>query len=133
VIAAAAYRSGDKLVETTLGDEKVTHDYRSKEGVVHSNILSEAPENSWVSDRQELWNKVDKVEFRKDSQLAREFNIALPKELTVEQNIKLSEKYVKEAFVSKGMIADLNIHYDNPSNPHYHVLLSMRNLHFAYS
>lgn len=132
-VAAAAYRSGSKLVEhivdidTGLTTEQVW-DYSKKQGVVFSNIY--APENApeWVYDREKLWNKVTHGETRKDGQLAREFDIALPVELTREQNQDLMEEIVKECYVKYGMVADANLHLDNPKNPHFHVMLSMRDL-----
>ncbi|WP_341763526.1 MobQ family relaxase [Candidatus Tisiphia endosymbiont of Beris chalybata] len=132
-VAAAAYRSGSKLLEhivdtdTGLTTEQVW-DYSKKQGVVFSNIY--APEGSpeWVYDREKLWNKVTHRETRKDGQLAREFDIALPVELTREQNQVLMEEIVKECYVKYGMVADANLHLDNPKNPHFHVMLSMRDL-----
>ena len=138
-VAGAAYRSGLRLVETFIenGETKtIVHNYQNKRGVVHSEIL--APEfvskESWVFDRQKLWNKVQQAEtkkndeFRKDAQFSREFEIALPKELTVEENIELFKNFVTENFVELGMVADINIHYDNPENPHAHCMLTTREL-----
>lgn len=126
-VACAAYRSGEEL-----HDEKYdkTHDYTQKQDVAHTEIL--LPENapSKFSDRETLWNTVESVEKRKDAQLAREFNFALPRELTLEQNISLAQEFVKETFVKQGMIADLCIHNDKSSDgqlhPHAHVMLTMR-------
>ena len=122
VVAAAAYRSGDRLVDETTGEIKFYH--RGVEPVAF--VL--APENSpeWVYNRQALWNEVEKVEKRSDSQLAREINVALPKELNHEQQEELVREFVQENFVNHGMVADVAIHRDDENNPHFHVMLTMR-------
>lgn len=125
VVAAAAYRAGDSLVEESTG---ITFDYRRKQGVEHSEIL--APENApdWMYDRARLWNAVDSIETRLDAQLARSIEIALPLELDAGQQLALLRDYVKGAFVAQGMVADIAIHRDNPENPHAHVLLTTREI-----
>ena len=82
VLASAAYRAGDRLTDERLGK---SFDYTKKQGVDSTIIL--APDNApdWVANREKLWNEVEAAEKRKDAQLAREFNIALPVELTLEQ------------------------------------------------
>ena len=124
-VGASAYRAGEKIYNERDGLE---HDYTKKDGVVFKEIL--APENApdWATDRAKLWNEVERVEKRKDSQLAREINIALPKELNREQQIELLRNYVKESFVSKGMIADTVIHDTDKGNPHAHIMLTMRDI-----
>ena len=125
--AAAAYRAGEKLQDEKYG---LTHDYSNKKGVVSSGIL--APENSpdWVNNRERLWNEVEKSEKRVDAQLAREIEVALPRELEKKQQQELLNGYLKENFVQKGMVADWAIHEsksrDGKTNPHAHVLLTMR-------
>ena len=125
--AAAAYRAGEKLQDEKYG---MTHDYSNKKGVVSSGIF--APENSpdWVNDREKLWNEVEKSEKRVDAQLAREIEVALPRELEKQQQQELLNGYLKENFVQKGMVADWAIHEsksrDGKTNPHAHVLLTMR-------
>lgn len=133
VIAAAAYRSASKLVEYSFDKEtkEITEkvwDYTRKKGLVYSEIFAPALAATWMYDREELWNKIQLVEKRKDAQLAREFDIALPIELTKEQNYDLIKEMIYECFVKRGMIADVNVHYDNPNNSHLHVMLSMRDL-----
>src|SRR5579885_686861 len=126
-VACAAYRSAEKLHDEKYDRE---HDYTHKQDVASAEIL--LPENApaWMADREKLWNAVEANEKRKDAQLAREFNFALPRELTLEQNIELAKDFVKEAFVSKGMVADLCIHNDRQPDgkfhPHAHVMLTMR-------
>lgn len=87
-----------------------------------------APER--FSDREELWNAVEAVELRKDAQLAREIEFAIPREMTKEQGIELARDFVRDEFVDRGMIADLNVHWDigadGLAKPHAHVMLTMR-------
>jgi Ti-type conjugative transfer relaxase TraA len=126
-VACAAYRSAEKLHDDRFDKE---HDYTHKQDVASTEIL--LPENApqWMADREKLWNVVEANEKRKDAQLAREFNFALPRELTLEQNIDLAREFVKETFVKQGMIADLCIHNDKQPDgqfhPHAHVMLTMR-------
>lgn len=98
--------------------------------MVFSEIM--APENSpeWVHDRSKLWNSAEAAENRKDAQIAREVEVALPKELSREAQINLVRDYLKSEFVSKGMVADFSIHQPSasPANPHAHIMLSMREL-----
>ncbi|TIN84846.1 Ti-type conjugative transfer relaxase TraA [Mesorhizobium sp.] len=128
-VASAAYRSASRL-----RDERIerTHDFSAKRGVVHSEVV--LPENApeaW-SDRERLWNDVEDFEVRKDAQLAREVEFALPRELSQAQGIELARDFVRAEFVSQGMIADLNVHWDRAEDgspkPHAHVMLTMRSV-----
>src|SRR5665811_35802 len=85
-VASAAYRAGGILYDERTG---VTYNYTHKEGVAHTEILAPEGAPEWVKDRSTLWNTVERVEIRKDAQLARELMIALPVELTKEQQIEL--------------------------------------------
>jgi hypothetical protein len=125
VVAAAAYRSGSKLKDEYLGE---TFDYTHKVGVDSTIILAPDSTPDWVYNRERLWNIVEAVERRKDSQLAREFNIALPKELSRSQMQELALGYVQEQFVARGMVADVAFHHLDAPNPHFHVLLTMRDI-----
>ena len=122
-VAAAAYRAGEKILNQYDGIE---HDYTRKSGVIHTAIL--LPDNAppEYKDRAVLWNAVEQIEKAKNSQLAREIELALPVELTKEQNIFLVYEYVKKHFVSAGMCADIAIHDTGNGNPHAHILLTMR-------
>ena len=124
-VAAAAYRSGEKLINNYDG---ITHDYTRKSGIAHTEILlpSHAPPD--FQNRSVLWNSVEKIEKSKNSQLAREIELAIPKELPSEQQIKLVREYVKDNFVSAGMCADIAIHDKKDGNPHAHIMLTMRPL-----
>jgi len=129
VVAAAAYRSGEKITNEYDG---VTHDYTRKSGIVHTEIL--LPENAPTeykncqsgSLRAILWNAVEKVEKNKNAQLAREIELALPKELSEAKNRSIVRAYVKKNFVDKGMCADICIHDKKDGNPHAHIMLTMR-------
>lgn len=126
-VAAAAYRSASRLHDARLDR---AHDFTNKAGVVHSEVMLPpgAPE-AW-RDRGALWNAVEAREARKDAQLAREVEFALPRELTREDAIALAREFVQAAFVDRGMVADLNVHWDldveGQPKPHAHVMLSLR-------
>ena len=133
VVAAVAYRSGEKLENERTG--KIS-DYRHKPDITHSEI--QLPKNApkEFQDREKLWNSVELKEKRQDAQLAREILVAIPKELTSEQQIKLVHDYVQKNFVDEGMVADWSIHdpkkdekgNPKPANPHAHILLTTRSL-----
>jgi Ti-type conjugative transfer relaxase TraA len=128
-VAAAAYRSASRLRDDRL---ERSHDFSNKRGVVHSEVIlpEDAPEQ-W-SDRERLWNDVEAFEVRKDAQLAREVEFALPREMTQAQGIELARDFVQAEFVDQGMIADLNVHWDMAEDgtpkPHAHVMLTMRSV-----
>ena len=128
-VAAAAYRSAERLRDERQGIE---HDYSRKGGVVHTEIL--APDNApdWMLDRDLLWNAVEAAERRKDAQLAREIEVALPRELAREERLELLCGFVQREFTDRGMIADLAVHEgtarDGQDQPHAHVMLTMREL-----
>ncbi|MEF2071925.1 Ti-type conjugative transfer relaxase TraA [Consotaella aegiceratis] len=128
-VASAAYRSASRM-----RDERIdrVQDFSAKRGVVHSEVL--LPENApeqW-SDREQLWNDVEAFEVRKDAQLAREVEFAIPREMTQAQGIELARDFAKAEFVDHGMIADLNVHWDigedGMPKPHAHVMLTMRSV-----
>ncbi len=126
-VAAAAYRGAERLHDERLDRD---HDFTNKDGVVHSEVMlpEGAPEE--FADREKLWNAVEAAEKRKDAQLSREVEFAIPRELTKEQGIELARDFAEVEFVEKGMIADLNVHWDigadGQPKPHAHVMLTMR-------
>jgi Ti-type conjugative transfer relaxase TraA len=126
-VAAAAYRSAEAIHDERLDR---THDFTNKAGVVHSEILlpEGAPER--LADRAVLWNEVEATEKRKDAQLAREVEFAIPREMTKADGIALARDFVAREFVARGMVADLNVHWDigkdGEAKPHAHVMLAMR-------
>lgn len=126
-VAAAAYRAAERLHDERLDRD---HDFTNKDGVVHSEVMLPEGAPPEFADREKLWNAVEAAEKRKDSQLAREVEFALPRELSKKQGIALAREFVEAEFVDKGMIADLNIHWDigrdGQAKPHAHVMLTMR-------
>ena len=124
-VAAAAYRSGEKLTNEWDG---MTHDYTRKGGVVHTEIMLPPHAPPSFSDRSTLWNSVELYEKAGNAQLAREIDAALPIELSREEQIRLVREYCSSQFVSKGMCVDFAIHDTNSGNPHCHIMLTMRPL-----
>ena len=147
-VAAAAYRSGEKLLNEYDG---VEHDFTRKNWVEYTNII--LPDNApkEYANRSTLWNAVEKIERAKDAQLCREFELALPIEMTKEQQIKIVEKFAEDKLIAQGMVVDIAIH--NPPvtndrhqpvdeqgkvtndvtkmqfiNPHAHILATVRPL-----
>ena len=123
-VASASYRSGEKLRDEQTEQTK----YYKREVQPENHILAPSHAPSWVQNREFLWNEVERSETRKNSRLAREINIALPRELSNEQQTELIKGYVQEQFVDKGMIADIAIHRDDKENPHAHVMLTTREI-----
>lgn len=128
-VASAAYRSASRLRDARI--DRV-QDFSSKRGVLHSEVLlpDGAPE-MW-RDRERLWNDVEAFEVRKDAQLAREVEFALPREMSQAQGIALARDFVEGEFIDLGMVADLNVHWDvgedGMAKPHAHVMLTMRSV-----
>lgn len=102
------------------------HDYTRKRGIVHSEILLPPNAPPDFQDRGSLWNSVEQIEKACNSQLARELEVALPIELSREEQVRLVRAYCSSQFVSRGMCADFNIHDTGSGNPHAHILLTMR-------
>ena len=124
-VAASAYLSCSRLYNDYDG---IQHDYTKKQGLVWQKVfLPEYAPQEW-QDREKLWNDVEKVETAKDSRLAREFVVALPIELSREEQIELLQEFIQEQFVSDGMCADAAIHDTDGHNPHAHILLTVRPL-----
>ena len=122
-VGSSAYRSGEKIEDERTG---IIHDYTRKKGIEHREIIAPIDAPEWANDRAKLWNEVEKIEKSKNSQLSREINIALPKELSLEKQIELTREFVKDTFVDKGMVADISIHDNKKGNPHVHIMLTMR-------
>ena len=128
-VASAAYRSASRM-----RDERIdrVQDFSAKRGVVHSEVMlpDGAPEH--LGDRERLWNDVEAFEVRKDAQLAREVEFAIPRAMTQAQGIELARDFAQAEFVDQGMIADLNVHWDigedGMPKPHAHVMLTMRSV-----
>jgi len=128
-VAAAAYRAGECYYDQR---ENKQWDYTNK-SVAHSQILTPEYAGEWARDRSQLWNMVQNKERQwKNGQLARDIEIALPRELSLEENVQLVRKYAQDNFVDHGMIADINIHEEKASdgqmNPHAHIMLTMKSI-----
>jgi len=109
VVAASAYRSGGNLLDERTG---VRHDYRNRsKDIIYHAILSPDGAPDWVRDSGQLWNRAEAAEKRKDAQLAREFILAVPPELTPEQQFQLAADWVKKDLVGLGMIAEVALHH----------------------
>ena len=126
-VASAAYRSASSLQDERLDRDC---DFTNKAGVVHSEVKlpDGAPER--LKDRATLWNEVEALELRKDAQLSREVEFAIPRERNKAQGISLTCDFVKAAVVKRGMIAEVDVHWDigkdGLAKPHAHVMLTMR-------
>ncbi|MES3110543.1 MobQ family relaxase, partial [Sphingomonas aurantiaca] len=139
-IAAAAYRSGDLLIDERTG---TPHRHGDADRVAYTEIVAPAGALPWATNRGQLWNRVETGERRKDSQLAREFEIALPNELSLDQQRSLIRGWVAAELTPLGVITDIAIHTDprknaarqpdntetaNTRNDHAHLMTTMRGL-----
>lgn len=122
---AAAYRGGVEITDARTG---LVHDYTRKQGVDYRAIVAPDHAPAWVYDRTQLWNHVEQAEKRKDAQLCREVEVALPRELTLAQMQALVTDFARSQFISQGMVADIAIHHAHCDNPHTHILLTTRDL-----
>lgn len=122
--AAAAYRAGEKIRDDRTG---LVFDYRRKKAVSYRHIFAPPDSPPWANDRAKLWNAAELAEIRKDAQVAREVEVALPIELEPSQHIILLERFIHTQFIKKGMVADVVIH-NKKGNPHAHILLTTRTI-----
>jgi len=120
--ASSAYRSGERLYSERY--DKTSFYAREKQPDTFILKPNHAP--VWALNRERLWNEVEHIEKSKKSRLAREINVALPRELSHEEQRNLVQEYVQNNFVDKGMVADVAIHRDDENNPHFHVMLTNR-------
>lgn len=127
--AAAAYRAGVQITDERTGD---VHDYSRRGGVESSELVLPVGAPSWASDRSALWNAAEQAEKRKNSTVAREFEIALPVELSPVERRDLAVSFARELVERHGCAADVCIHAPGKEgdnrNHHAHVLLSTRRL-----
>ena len=128
-VASAAYRSASELHDDRLGRN---HDFSNKAGVIHSQVMLPEGGPERLNDRATLWNEVEAGEKRKDAQLAREVEFSIPREMNEKQGVQLARDFVEREFVKRGMVADLNVHWDHAKDgtpkPHAHVMLAMRDV-----
>ena len=123
-VASSAYRAGEKLEDERTG---LTHDFTRKDGVAHTEIVSNL---NIEIDRSQLWNLAEQSENRKDARTAREWVIALPDELTTDQRKDLAKDFATALVDRYGVIADIAIHAPskagNDRNHHAHIMLTTR-------
>jgi hypothetical protein len=129
-VHAAAYRGRCELTDERTG---LVHDYSRKAGeLLFEGIYAPKDAPAWAHDRAQLWNHVEAFEKHRRAELAREFNIALPHELTLEQNRYALQDWIRDNFTRKGLIADAAIHAPgrdgDQRNMHAHVMVVMRKL-----
>lgn len=123
-VAAAAYRAGDELEDKETG---LVSDYSRKGGVVFSEISLCENAPAEYADRETLWNAVHEIEKAKNSQLWREFEVALPQELSRAEQIDTVRDFVK-GLTEQGMCADWSLHDKEDGNPHAHIMATMRSI-----
>lgn len=133
--AAAAYRSGSEITDERTGE---IHDYTRKQGVEHSEIILPKHAPEWANNREQLWNAAEQAETRKNSTVAREFEVAIPKDLTPEQGRELVRDFTQQLVEKHGFAAEYSIHQDHKldwqgqqktfSGQHAHILCSTRRL-----
>ncbi len=127
--AAAAYRAGVKIVDERTGD---IHDYTRKGGVASAGLVLPVDAPEWAADRAALWNAAEQKETRKNSTVAREFEVALPGELSPDERWRLAHDLARELVERHGCAADVAIHAPGKEgdhrNHHAHILLSTRRL-----
>jgi MobA/MobL family len=129
VVAAAAYRSGERLIDEITG---LIADYQLRHGVVDKFIVARDEAPAWSYDRGQLWNAAEHKEDRANGRLATEIELALPCELTDAQRRELVMGFVRGIVAQHGVAADVAIHAPGQGgdhrNHHAHVLLTHREL-----
>ena len=127
-IAAAAYRSGERLKDREA--DEVKHYTSRQDRIITAGIMRPGDTPEHFQNREELWNAVEGFEKRRDAQLAREIEMALPHELTDQQREFLVKDFVREQFVRRGYIVDYAIHAPDADsdrrNHHAHLMITMR-------
>ena len=126
-VAAAAYRSGTRLVDEYRGS---VEDYTRKRDVEHSEVLLPEGLPETLRERGVLWNTLETGIKRKDGQPAIEVEVALPRELDREECVELVRSFAQDMFVARGVPVDFAIHRtrasDGGEHPHAHILISTR-------
>jgi len=140
-VRAVAYRAGCKLTDERTGE---TFNYEKKP-VQHVELVLPHDAPAWAKEIQDLikadrkegvqafCDKVEAGEKRVDAQVYREFEFALHRELSDEQNIALAREFVQDHICVHGMAAQMNFHFDvddetGEEKPHCHVVATMRKL-----
>lgn len=127
--AAAAYRAGVEITDERTGE---IHDYQRKAGVESAELFLPAGAPEWATDRAKLWNAAEQSEKRKNSTVAREFEVALPSELSADQRRELAHDFARELVKRHGFAVDVAIHAPgkdgDSKNHHAHILCTTRKL-----
>lgn len=129
-VAKAAYNSRSELLDKRTNNK---YDYSQKQDLGFSQIITPQNAPAWASNRQKLWSKNELVNKRRDARVAKEIMVALPRELTKNQQLNLVQKFVTNNLTPLGVIADVNAHELEPSNeadwnPHVHILITTNHI-----
>jgi len=125
-IACASYRAAVALYDQRIG-QHFDYSKSNKSFIAHSEIMAPSNTPPILLERQSLWQQVEWMEKRRDAQLCREFDAALPMQLNKAQQVALMQEFCRTAFTDKGMICDINMH-DKEGNPHFHTMITMRDI-----
>lgn len=123
-VAASAYISGESIRRDLDG---TTKRYGRTERILDpGGIITPEHVPEGITDRASLWNAIEALDGRR-GQMCRSWNVALPRELSLDQQRELAKKFIQRELVDRGMIADWAIHSDSEGqNPHLHILTTMR-------
>lgn len=126
-VAAAAYRAGARLTNERDG---VIHDFSRRHGVAETFIIAPTIAEGWAQDRATLWNQAEAAEKRKNSTVAREYELALPGELDAAERTALARQFAQTIVTRYGVVADIAIHAPSEQgdqrNHHAHILTTTR-------
>ncbi len=125
-VAGAAYRAGVTLLDERTGE---VHDFKNRDDVAYTKILLPEGAAEYFNDRETLWNAVESAETRKNSQVAKDIILALPRDLDLSHQIDLAHNFANYHFVRHGLVADIAIHDHSDGNPHAHIYVTTRRLH----
>jgi hypothetical protein len=127
IVAAAAYRGGEKLIDESTG---AVHDYRQRKGVLEAFIVVPEGAPAWATNREKLWNEANRADDRANARLATELELALPHELNAEQRRQLAERFARDLVEQYGVAVDVALHVPGEGrdhrNHHAHLLVSQR-------
>ena len=125
--AAAAYRAADRITDERTGE---IHDYTRRTGVESAGVVLPDGAAEWAADRSALWNAAEAAEKRKDACVAREFEVALPAELSPEERRQLATDFAKDMANRERCAVDVAIHAPGKGgdnrNHHAHILRTTR-------
>ncbi|TBA13436.1 Ti-type conjugative transfer relaxase TraA (plasmid) [Rhizobium ruizarguesonis] len=129
-VASAAYRAAERLTNERDG---LTHDFSNRTGVEHAEIVLPGGSSAyWAMKRSALWNAAERAEKRSDARIAREFEIALPHELTPDQRLALTRAFAEDLANRYGAAVDFAIHRPGEGsdirNSHAHLMMTTRQL-----